>query len=274
MSKIYVYLKGKFVTEDKAVISVRDRGFRFGDGLFETIRVVNGNSWQWDLHMKRLQMGLDLLKIRADISDFRKIAEQLLEKNKVSNGFLRIAISRGEGSRGYLPDIKGGATVVIETVPPIDDINDPVDLWVSSLKHIAVKAKTMQGLNSTLARMEAVENDCFEAVLCDNDGNICEASSSNIFWVKGNKVFTPSLSAGIVPGTVRDAVICLSPLAVEEGIYDFEEIQNADEIFLTNVAWLLVPVKRIKPLGLEFKRFDMALKIKELVLQDAVTEKN
>jgi branched-chain amino acid aminotransferase len=273
--KSYIYLQNSFVNEAEAAISVRDRGFRFGDGVFETVRIHNGTPYQLNLHINRLKQSLALVKISYNLKAIPDICKQLIKKNNLKNGFLRIAISRGEGSRGYLPDIKGGASLVIETMPAIPQIYQPVDLYLSSYRKIPKDclppaAKTMQGLNPTLARMEAQENQCFEALLLNNAGNICEGSSSNIFWFKDNKLYTPSLDIEVLPGTMRDAVIRLSPYEIVEGIFGLDDLPGAEEVFVTNSAWLVVAVETIrdKSTRINFKNFNISNEIRQILLQD------
>jgi branched-chain amino acid aminotransferase len=266
-------LHDAFVSVHNANVSVRQRGFRFGDGVFETVRVHNGLPYQWDLHVKRLRTSLSAVKIAFDLSGLQDICRQLLLTNTVKQGFLRISISRGEGSRGYLPDIKNGPLLVIETVDATPDITEPVDLYLSSLRKIPNEcipsaAKTMQGLNSTLARMEAAENNCFEALLLSVNGKICEGSSSNIFWVKNKIVYTPDVKSGILCGTMRDAVIRLSPYKIVQDEFDLTDLQTADEVFITNSAWVIVPIKSLKPQGWNWKNFDIAAEIKQLIMED------
>ncbi len=278
MSKIndkikYIYLNGKIVKENKALVSIQDRGFRFGDGCFETIRVENGVIYQLEVHLKRLQEGLSAIKISYNTQLLKEIFARLLHKNKLKRGFLRVSITRGEGSRGYLPEIKKGPTIVVEAMGEIPEITASVDLWVSNYRKISEKclpssAKTMQGLNSSLARMEAQENGCFEALMLGDEEKICEGSSSNIFWMQDGKLYTPSLKSGVLPGIMRNVVKRISPLEVVEGIFCLDDLKNADEVFLTNVAWLIAQVKEIKPLGLKFKVSGYSGGIKDLILKD------
>ena len=272
----YVYLKGCFIPQSKARISIYERGFRFGDGVFETMRVSSGKVYQLKLHLNRIKKGLELLKIKFDACDLENICDELIKKNDINDGFCRISISRGVGGQGYLPNREASPTLVIETSRINDRYDDAVDLWVSSYKKVPNEsipsdAKTMQGLNSTLARMQAQENGCFEALMLDSNNNICETSSGNIFWVKGGKLYTPSLKNPILPGTMRHAVIKLSPLEVIEGVFDLNTIKSADEIFITNVAWIALPVKKIKQLEIYLDEFKFCEEIKRMVLKDATS---
>ena len=277
MSKIsdkqYIFINGEYFLPENAVISVRDRGFRFGDGIYETIGICSGVLYRWDVHFARLQASLELVRISTDLSSLEDSCKELIKRNKIKNGVLRIQITRGEGSRGYLPENKARASLVVETVNALKPITDPVDLWVSSYAKIPdtclpSAAKTTQGLSSTLAKMEAEENNCFESLLLGVDSNICEGASSSIFWSRGDTLYTPSLECGILQGTIRDLVIRIAPVQVVEGEFNLAQLLKADEVFLTNAVWHLVPVKTIKPGGIVLKKFALAEKIRQLILQD------
>lgn len=252
-----VFLNNSFIPSSEATIPIADRGFRFGDGIFETIAIQSGKAYQWKRHLARLNFSLASISLQIDTALLEEKSKQLIKMNNAESGLLRICITRGEGGSGYLPK-QGQPTVLIETfsafVPPVE----PVDLWQSSYEKISpsalpVEAKTMQGLNSTLARMEAEKHDCFEALLC-RDGIICEGSSSNIFWAKQGKLFTPSLECGLLPGVMRELVIEHAPCEVVESMFTLSDLLGADEVFLTNVSWKLLTVERFMPVGIIFKQ--------------------
>lgn len=270
----FVCLNHRFVPKVDAFIPINDRGFRFGDGVFETIRVVNHVPYQWEYHLNRLQKGLETLRIPFDTQTLLDSCKTLIAKNQLSEGFLRIAISRGVGSQGYLPTTTT-PTLVIETLPLVSPPDKPVELWLSSYQKpsaasLPVHIKTMQGLNSTLARMEAQDNQCFESLLLNQNSQLCEGSSSNIFWVKAGKLYTPSLDAGILPGSMRETVLRLSPLPVEQGLFPLEALQTAEEVFLTNVAWLALPVSSLQPTGYTWGKYAFTQTLNALIHEDMV----
>lgn len=268
----WVYVKDGFVPKADAVISIEERGFRFGDGVFETIRILEGVPYQWELHLARLHHGLKTLKINYPDGTLLALVKELLTKNAVVQGFVRLSISRGIGSQGYLPT-GGMPLLVMETLPPTPAMLAPVNLWVSqyekpSARAMPVTSKTMQGVHSTLARLEAHAAECMDAVILNAQGHVCEASSGNIFWVKDDILHTPSLETGLLPGTIRDAVIRLSPLMVVQGTFGIEHVEMADEVFLTNVSWLTLPVQQLKPTGSQYNEHETALAIRRLLDED------
>jgi branched-subunit amino acid aminotransferase/4-amino-4-deoxychorismate lyase len=253
----YCIVGGHLVEAEKAVVSIQDRGFRYGDGVFETLAVQDGVPYQFDWHLRRLADGLRAIRIECEVGAIYESCKALLKKNNVKNGLLRIQVTRGIGSIGYLPDqshAKAGPTIVIETGNLPEVPAEAISLWLSSYAKISAHAlpvqyKLAQGLNSTLARMEANENHCFEALLLNEEGQLCETSSGNLFWLKGNRLYTPALSCGLLEGATRAAIIRLSPYLVDEVEAGIEALADADAVFITNVIWHAIPVSRLLPVG-------------------------
>ena len=255
---IITCLNGRFVRADRAAIALSDRGFRFGDGVFETIRLVGGVPYQWELHMARLLSGLAALKITPPEIHWPFYVASLIRKNKAVDGVLRIAVSRGVGSRGYLPHPPGmPATWAMEYLPPLDLPLAPYRLWLSSIARIPPQClptqyKLAQGMGSTLAALEAVENDCDDALQLTPDGLISEASSGNIFWVRDGQLNTPGLETGCLAGTTRDAVLRLSSIPVHVVADGISRLQGAEAVFLTNTRLGIFPVAEVQPMGWQF----------------------
>ncbi len=269
----FAYVNGSLQQREQASLPISDRGLKFGDGVYETIRVENGQPFCFHKHMKRLSISLKLLKIQADTANLMEICNNLLKKNNIKQGTLRVMITRGIGGTGYLPSKGNNFGIVVEALPLPKVPTQPIDLYLSNWRKIPneclpAAAKTMQGLSSTLARMEAEGNGCFEAVLLSTDLHICECSSSNIFWVKDKKLYTPSLDTGILAGTTRESIIELWPGGVVEGIFNVSELENATEVFVTNVVWTALPVHKFMPSGVEYKSHEVCTKIREILAKE------
>ncbi len=259
----YIILNNQLINADEAKISPQDRGFRYGDGVFETMLVQDRRIYQWDFHVDRLARGLAAIKISFDVSFLIIPCFELVSINGVKNGLLRLQITRGIGGRGYLPDASATPTLVIETMempapPPL-----AISLWLSSYSKISPKSlpvnfKLCQGLNSTLARMEAAENNCFDALMLNEAGAVCETSSANIFWLKNGVLYTPALACGVLEGGMRNAVLRLSPYPVQEVEEGVESLRSAEEVFITNTAYKILPVSELKPLNLIFDSYAVA----------------
>jgi aminodeoxychorismate lyase len=210
-----VFLNGEFVPEEKAVVSIFDRSFLYGDGLFETIRVFNGQPFRWAAHLERLQRGAEFLRIRVPFSGeaLRGFAGQLVKENQAGQSLLRVTLSRGAGVRGYSP--KGAErpclAMSLHPAPAIDGQQPPQWRIVTSSFRLPAgeplaQFKTCNKLPQILARAEADAAGAEEAVLLNTDNEAAEGTSSNLFWISEGGVCTPPLSSGILPGVTRDVV--------------------------------------------------------------------
>lgn len=232
-------MKGHFVPADTASVSVEERGFRFGDGVFETPRIYKGIPLFFALHENRLRQGLEAIRIPSPRENLQETCRELLRRNATDEGVLRISISRGIGSRGYLPAVTDPPTVVIETLPLPPPVTRPLTLHVSRWRKSAVdtlpvRFKLAQGLNSILARMEAQEHQCDEALLLNAAGHICEAGSANIFWSRDGVLYTPDLACGLLDGITRRLLCNAWPQPVSEGFFTLDALKEADSVILTN----------------------------------------
>lgn len=242
--KPMIYFNGQFT--ENPTLNIADRGFRFGDGVFETITVHEGVPYQLELHLERLAVGLAAIRLSIPTPHTLPDAiRKLIAGNHVMSGFVRIAISRGVGSHGYLPADGNVPTIVMEAFTRHPLTMESAKLHLSAyakipLACLPVNHKLAQGLSSTLARLEAKEHGCNEALMLTVDGHVAEASSANIFWVKDRTLYTPSLATGALAGTTRAAVTRLTK--VTEGEYPLSALEAADEVFLTNTNWGVLPV--------------------------------
>lgn len=236
---MHCYIKGEWVKESEARISIDERGFRFGDGVFETIRVRDSIARHLALHLQRLAEGLQAIRIAEPAENLTEISTEILRRNAVTEGVLRISVSRGIGSRGYLPTVSAPPTVVMETLPLPVIQTQPLTLWLSSLPKInaglPVQYKLMQGLNSTLARMEAADHGCDEALMLNSSGNICEASSASIFWRDAQGIIhTPALECGVLAGISRQILLERWQDKVQQRHYPLDALRHAHSVMITN----------------------------------------
>lgn len=270
----YAILNGQLLNAQDASISIQDRGFRFGDGVFETIALHNGVPYQYNWHIKRLIRGLEALHIPFDTHILQPFCRQLIHKNAARMGSLRIQITRGNGSRGYLPAPENGKEspcFVIETIPQMPPPPQPVNLWLSSYRKISpqalpISAKLCQGLNSTLARIQAQEHGCFEALMLNEKSQLCEGSSSNIFWMKDSKLFTPALSCGLLEGSTRASIFRLCD--VKEVETNLEALLEANCVMICNTGWGVLPVSNFQPADITWAETAPALHIGRKLLED------
>ncbi len=249
-----VFLNGQFVPEQQALIPVNDRGFLYGDGLFETLRVCGGRPFRLAQHLERMTRGADFLKIKCPFTpkELQDFAGQLIGQNQMPEAILRVTLTRGPGERGYTPQIDSQPTVVmtLHTAPPMD-VENPVQ-WrlITSSYRIPTgdplaAFKTANKLVHIMARMEAVEKDADEALLVNTNGEVAETASGNLFWVYQDNICTVPTSCGVLPGITRSVVleICQTlGLPTNKCVIKPEALRNSEGIFITQSALGIVPV--------------------------------
>ena len=255
---VFVFLNGKIIPEPRAVVSVFDRSFLYGDGLFETMHVCNGRPFRWEQHLRRLQNGAALLKIKLPFTSARlhQFATTLVKKNRMPDSLLRLTLSRGVGIRGYSP--KGAdRPVLVMSLHPMPatpasstaksrragpEAGAPVN-WslVTSAYRLPAgeplaRFKTCNKLSQVMARAEADAAGANEALLLNTDGDVVEGAASNLFWIEGRAVCTPPLAAGILSGVTRAVVIEIcrkQKIAVREKNITPKELMRMDGVFLS-----------------------------------------
>ena len=247
------FLNGRLLPEDQAVVPITDRGFLYGDGLFETIRVRHGTPLWWSRHLSRLQRGAELLRLKLPWSgtELRQFAIELIAKNTLPDCILRLAVSRGSGARGYSIQDADSPPVAM-TLHPLRPPPASVRLATATIRvpsHDPLSAiKTANKLPQILARAEAEERGAEEALLLNVEGDVAEAASSNVFWIRIGTVCTPPVSAGALAGVMREVVleICRTHQipTVEESIAR-SALFGMDGVFLTNSGQGIVPVTEI-----------------------------
>lgn len=252
-----VYFKDRFMNAGECHISLTDRSFRFGDGIFETLLVAGGKIYDLPAHIHRLKVGLKELRIKP-LAVYRlpAVCEELISRNKIRNGYLRILVSRGEdmaGAFGYLPKGSKPYFIVQAVEKPYPEFK-PVRLWQSSYRTgFNAPCKTNNALLYTMAMLEASEQSCDNALLLDSEGHICETASGNLFWIKDDVLYTPDTALPFVPGTIRSKVLKLWKGKIRQGRFKANALKAAQEVFMVNTGCLLVPVVAVDPLKLRFK---------------------
>ena len=252
-----VFLNGQFVAETQAVVSVNDRGFMYGDGLFETMRVFNGRPFRMAQHLERMVRGADFLKIKLPFTpkELQQCAGQLIEKNQMPDSILRVMLTRGPGERGYTP--KGAATpIVVMTLHPAAplDPNSPPQ-WSLATSSFRIPAsdplssfKTTNKLVSIMARAEAEEKGADEALITNTNGEVAETAGANLFWIYHDKICTTPTGRGVLPGITRAVVleICqVLALPTNKRVIKPEALRNAEGIFLTQSALGVVAISSL-----------------------------
>jgi branched-chain amino acid aminotransferase len=249
------YLNNRFLALDKARVPILDRGFQYGDGVFETMRSYNGIVFRLEKHTARLLGSLKALGIRPKVSmaKIQKIVHELLKKNRLKDAYVKIIVTRGGR----------GPTLAVYALPyaplPKDVYEKGIRLCVSRAgfreKSEVTQNKTLNYLRSFLCREEAKKRGFDDAVFVNTGGFVSEASSSNIFLVEGKKIYTPSRESGILPGITREEIISLAAKRlkskVNENFIKISALYTAGEVFLTNSLAEIVPVVKVEktPVG-------------------------
>jgi len=192
------FVNGRFVPEEQAVVSIFDRSFLYGDGLFASIRICNGRPFRWRRHMLRVHRGATVLRMSLPLPDgkLRELALELVRLNKTPNAILRLTISRGVGARGYSP--KSATTpMVAMSVHPLPTGRNDSPVWRLSTSSMILRSsdplapfKSCNRLVQVLARAEADAAGCDEALLLNDAGHAVETASGNLFWITDDAVCT------------------------------------------------------------------------------------
>jgi len=254
-----VYLNDTFVPESEARVSVLDHGYLYGDGIFETLRAYSGFIFRLQDHLVRLfdsARGLSLT-LPWDREQLASILTACLKVNGYDNAVLRLTISRGMGPPGLDPDLCKTPTLVVLTRP---FTGYPEMLYERGISLALVKVqknlpqaidpqiKSANYLNNILAKIEAKKAGADEAILLNHQGYLTEGTVSNLFFVNQGKLCTPSLDAGILDGVTRRLVLEIAGdlgAHVVEGLHTPEALLQAEEAFMTNTTYEVMPVSRI-----------------------------
>ncbi|MCK4810411.1 MAG: branched-chain-amino-acid transaminase [Candidatus Omnitrophica bacterium] len=255
-----VYLNGKVVDKKDAKVSVFDHGYLYGDGVFEGIRAYNGLVFKLKEHIDRLFESAHSIVLSIPISKKEIIAGVIktLKANKLKDGYIRIVVSRGEGDLGLDPrKCKGNQTIVIITDKIVFY---PRELYKKGMEIVTVptirnlpealnpQIKSLNYLNNILAKIEAINSGCQEALMLDHLGYVAECTGDNIFAVKNGELYTPPQCMGTLRGITRDTVLSIAKrlkIPAHEHVITRHELYISEECFLTGTAAEIVPVVKV-----------------------------
>ena len=254
-----IYIDGKYCDEKSAKISVFDHGLLYGDGVFEGIRAYNGRVFKLKEHIDRLFKSAKaiLLTIPLSHEEMMCAVVETCRRNKLRDGYIRLVVTRGVGTLGLNPNRCINPSVIIIagkiqlypeelyrkgleiiTVPTVRNLHSALNPAIKSLNY----------LNNILAKIEAMNGGCEEAVMLNAEGFVAECTGDNIFILNGKQLRTPPLSAGALYGITREVVIELAQqagLTVSEPNLTRYDLFNADECFLSGTGAELIPVVKI-----------------------------
>ncbi|MFO0976327.1 MAG: branched-chain-amino-acid transaminase [Planctomycetaceae bacterium] len=255
MSRL-VYVAGKLVPAEQASVSVFDHGLLYGDGVFEGIRVYGGRVFLLQEHIDRLYESALAIRLVIPISnpDMVKAVEDTVKANNITDGYVRLVVTRGAGALGL--DIRKTSNpqviVIADTITMYPD-----EMYRTGMKLVTAatirnhpgalspRVKSLNYLNNIMAKIEGTDAGTVEALMLNHNGEVAECTGDNIFIIKRGVLKTPQPDAGILEGITRNAVMRLARgagIPVEECVMTRHDIFTADECFLTGTAAEVIAV--------------------------------
>jgi branched-chain amino acid aminotransferase len=254
-----IWLDDKLVDQQEAKISVYDHGLLYGDGVFEGIRVYNGKVFEHQAHLKRLYDSAKVIRlvIPMEMPALQSAVEQTVKANSITDGYIRLVVTRGVGDLGINPFLCKKACVIIIA----DRIQlYPEELYEKGLKVISVptmrnhpmaippQVKSLNYLNNVFAKIESIDAGADEAVMFNHEGYVAEAAGDNVFIIKNGALYAPPVQAGSLDGITRRVVIQLARQeqipVVEQNLTRFD-LYTADEFFMTGTGAEVISVVQI-----------------------------
>jgi branched-chain amino acid aminotransferase len=254
-----IYIDGTLYDKENAKISVFDHGLLYGDGVFEGIRIYKGRIFKLKQHIDRLYASAKaiMLDIGMSHTEMIRATEETVKASGLSDGYIRLVVTRGVGDLGINPATCKKASVIIIAgdinLFPAEHYTKGIAIITSSVRRIAphqfdTRIKSLNYLNNILAKIEAANAGCMEALLLTHDGYVAECTADNIFAVKNGCLLTPHSSGsnleGITRGTVIDAAQRLSIPCREANLTQYD-LYTADECFITGTGAEIMPVVKI-----------------------------
>ena len=258
--ELLVYIDDKFYPKSEAKISVYDHGLLYGDGVFEGIRAYHGIVFKLKEHIDRLYKSAHpiFLKIPLTKAELTEAVLETLKKNNLTNGYIRLVVTRGVGDLGLDPRKCPKATIIIITEPLLqlhsaEKVENGINTIITWVKRNPVDAathemKSLNYLNSILGKIEANNVGADEAICLDKTGYVCEGVGENIFIVRDGKLYTPPISSGALDGITRALIIRLAKklgIEVTERNITPNELFTADEVFFTGTAAEVAPIREV-----------------------------
>lgn len=259
MSEQWIYLNGQYVKKEEAKISVYDHGFLYGDGIFEGIRIYDGNIFRCKEHLDRLYDSAKsiMLSIPLSPTQMEDALCETIRRNELRDGYIRLVVSRGPGNLGLDP-LRCPEAYVVIIVEQLAIY--PEEAYRDGLRSVSVsprrnlpdalnpKIKSLNYLNNILVKIHANLAGVGEAIMLNSQGYVAEGSSDNIFIVKKGVVFTPPCYIGALEGITRGAIIGLCGklgLPLREEPFTLHDVYTADEVFFTGTAAEVIAVREV-----------------------------
>ncbi|GAE36321.1 D-amino-acid transaminase [Halalkalibacter akibai] len=250
----YVILDQQLIPKSEASINFDDRGYYFGDGIYEVVKIYNGQPFAMEMHLDRFRSSSEKLDIAFPMSNeqLSELLMSLLQKNSIDNGLIYFQITRGVEPRNHLYT-RQSAPVLTAFTQATKDVATPQEkgltVWLTDdIRWLRCDIKTINLLGNVLVKREAADHHCHEAIL-NRDGIMTEGSSSNLFLVKDNVLYTHPATNLILNGITRQLVIKLAKennYSVVEEPFPVEVLEHADEAFITSSSVEIAPITAVK----------------------------
>jgi branched-chain amino acid aminotransferase len=254
-----IWINGALFDKEDAKISVYDHGLLYGDGVFEGLRSYGGKVFRLKEHLDRLWDSAKaiLLEIPFSREEVSRAIDETLKSNSISDGYIRLVVTRGAGSLGLDPNRTSHPQVIIITdfitVYPEELYRQGLEIITASTQRnhpaaLSPRIKSLNYLNNILAKIESLQAGCMEALMLNHKGEVAECTADNIFLVRNGVILTPPTDAGILEGITRDAVIDLARqngLEVREVPITRHDVYIAEEVFLTGTAVEVIAVVKV-----------------------------
>jgi len=255
-----IYIDGKLYNKEDAKVSVLDHGLLYGDGVFEGIRSYRRLVFRLKDHIDRLYESADAIMLKVPLTKPQMIKAvcDTLKTNKLTDAYIRLIVTRGEGDLGLDPrKCSGHARIIIITdriaFYPEKYYKNGLSIITAKTQQNSIQAlhpqiKSLNYLNNILAKIEAIKAGSEEAIMLNAKGYVTECTGDNLFIVKRGIVYTPALSVGLLRGITRDAVVTISKkkkIKVKMDTFRCNRVYKADECFLTGTAAEIIPVVKV-----------------------------
>lgn len=251
----YSLWNDQIVKEDEVIVNQEDRGYQFGDGIYEVVKVYNGEFFTADEHIDRFYESAEKIRITIPWTKhkLRMMLHELVEKNNLDTGHVYFQITRGACSRNHIfpgDDVKPVFTATVKTNPrPVKNFENGVKAIVlDDIRWLRCDIKSLNLLGAVLAKQEAHEKGAYEAIL-HRDGTVTEGSSSNIFAIKNDTLYTHPADNLILNGITRRVVIqCAEEigLKVSETAFTVDEMFAMDELIVTSTTSEVTPIIEVE----------------------------
>ncbi|MCM3035491.1 branched-chain-amino-acid transaminase [Bacillus pumilus] len=255
----WIFLNDELVKKEDAKISVYDHGFLYGDGVFEGIRVYNGNIFRMKEHLDRLYDSARsiMLNIPYSLEELTEKMIHTVERNGLKDAYIRLVVSRGAGDLGLDPNNCGKANTVIIVEPlaifPKHLYETGIDIVTVPTRRnrpdvLSPKVKSLNYLNNILVRIEAHMAGVSEALMLNDQGYVAEGSADNVFIYKKGKLYTPPGYIGALEGITRNAIMEIAEdlgYEVKEEPFTRHDVYTAEEVFLTGTAAEVIAVVKV-----------------------------